>query len=100
MDSTDDSNLSPSPFNSSPLAFSPFGRSQSSQDDDEEIAVEDYVMGDGGEEGYGDEFGEDGDQMFMMDEEVRNNADVRKISLPIFLLADVSYLPQFPTFIK
>ncbi|XP_066925747.1 regulator of nonsense transcripts 2-like isoform X2 [Clytia hemisphaerica] len=70
VDSTDDSNLSPSPFNSSPLAFSPFGRSQSSQDDDEEIAVEDYVMGDGGEEGYGDEFDEDGDQMFMMDEEV------------------------------
>ena len=79
VDSTDDNNLSPSPFNSSPLAFSPFGRSQSSQDDDEEIGVEDYVIGDG-EEGYGNDFGEDGDEMFMMDEEVWNStADVSKI---------------------
>lgn len=62
-----------SPYGESPLAFgSPFGRSQSSQDDDE--LMDDEGMLDYGNEeeehyGYGDDE-HDGDEMFLMDEEV------------------------------
>lgn len=76
----DNSNLSASPYGESPVAFSPFGHSLSSQEEDE---GDDSVNTDGmesGEEGDYDQGGYpeydmsmngDSDGMFLMDDEVR-----------------------------
>ena len=72
LDSSDnENNMSASPYGESPHAFgSPFGRSQSSQDDEEMVQDEsavDYENEDAEHYGYPEN---EGEEMFLMDEEV------------------------------